>query len=157
VSSPMRELKVRRIESGTVIDHIPPGQALNVLKILGIRGGSDAVVSMVMNVVSRTASKRKDIVKIESRELAPSELEQIAFIAPDATVNIIRDYKVVEKRKVVLPEIARGVLRCANPNCISNTSEPIVSEFVVESTRPIVVRCAYCERTLSGDLADHLL
>ncbi len=157
MSDTMHELKVRRIESGTVIDHIPHGQALNVLKILGIRGGSDAPVSLVMNVVRRAGSGRKDIVKIENRELAPSELQQIAFIAPDATVNIVRDYNVVEKHKVELPKIARGVLKCANPNCISNTSEPILSEFVVESTRPVVVRCVYCERRLSGDLADHLL
>lgn len=157
MSDAVHELKVKRIESGTVIDHIPHGQALNVLKILGIRGGSDAVVSMVMNVESRKGAGRKDIVKIENRELAPSELDQIALIAPEATVNIIRDYTVVEKHKVVLPQMAVGVLRCANPNCISNTSEPIVSEFVVESTYPVVVRCVYCERKLSGDLADHLL
>jgi len=157
VSGAVHELKVKRIESGTVIDHIPPGQALNVLKILGIGGGSDAVVSMVMNVESCKGPGRKDIVKIENRELAPSELDQIALIAPDATVNIIRDYTVVEKHKVVLPKMAVGVLRCANPNCISNTSEPIASEFVVESTHPVVVRCVYCERKLSGNLADHLL
>lgn len=157
MSGAVHELKVKRIESGTVIDHIPPGQALNVLKILGIRGGSDAVVSMVMNVESHKGSGRKDIVKIENRELAPSELDQIALIAPEATVNIIRDYTVVEKHEVVLPRVVMGVLRCANPNCISNTSEPIVSEFVVESEQPVVVRCVYCERKLSGDLADHLV
>ncbi|RLG22905.1 aspartate carbamoyltransferase regulatory subunit [Methanosarcinales archaeon] len=151
----MKELKVKRIESGTVIDHIPPGQAPNVLKILGIRGGSKEVVSMVMNVVGKTG--KKDIVKIENRELAEDELDQIALIAPNATINIIRDYEVVEKYKVTPHDFVEGVVKCSNPNCISNTNEPIVPKFLVERKKPVVLRCMYCERKITEDIAKYLI
>jgi aspartate carbamoyltransferase regulatory subunit len=84
-----RELRVKRITNGTVIDHITAGQALNVLRILGIMDRPEEVVSVVMNVSDR----KKDIVKIEGRELKPEEVDKIALISPDATINIIRDYE----------------------------------------------------------------
>ena len=149
------ELKVKRIRNGTVIDHIPSGQAPTVLKVLGIGGGSEDVVSMVMNVVG--GETKKDIVKIEGRELAAEELAQIALIAPDATINIIRDYEVVEKHGVNLPERVVGVVRCPNPNCISNTNEPIVPELIVAGRFPLVLRCVYCDRRLSEDITSYLI
>ena len=152
-----RELRIPPIRNGTVIDHITPGQALNVLKILGIIGKSDAVVSAVMNVQSKKTHK-KDIVKVEDRELNPHEVDKIALIAPSATINIIRDYKVNKKDKVILPDVVEGVVRCANPNCISNTREPVVSKFTIDkSQRKIRLRCIYCEQTISDNIAEHLL
>ena len=92
------ELRVRSIRNGSVIDHITAGNALNVLRILGITGTTTAIVSVVMNVPSkRLAFGQKDIVKIEDRELVPAEVDKIALIAPQATINIIRDYEVVAK------------------------------------------------------------
>src|SRR5512139_599838 len=105
------ELKVRPIKNGTVIDHIAAGQALNVLKILGIYGTSDASVSVVMNVDSGKLGK-KDIVKVEDRELKEEEVNRIALIAPAASINIIRNYNVIEKRHVDLPTEIVGVVRC---------------------------------------------
>lgn len=152
-----RELRVHPIRNGTVIDHIAPGQALNVLKILGIVGTSDAVVSAVMNVQSKKAHT-KDIVKVEDRELKPHEVDKIALIAPLATINIIRDYKVSKKDKVILPDAVAGVVRCANPNCISNTHEPVISKFTIDKSQSqIRLRCVYCERTISENIAEHLL
>ncbi|HUI39359.1 MAG TPA: aspartate carbamoyltransferase regulatory subunit [Methanothrix sp.] len=151
-----RALRVKPIRNGTVIDHIAGGQALNVLKILGIAGTTDATVSVVMNVESGKLGK-KDIVKVEDRELKEEEVNRIALIAPAATINIIRDYEVVEKRRVDLPEEIVGVVRCQNPSCISNTSEPIRSRMRVKAKNPVLLRCIYCEQPLTDKIADYLI
>jgi len=150
------ELKVRPIKNGTVIDHIAAGQALNVLKILGISGTTDATLSVVMNVGSDKLG-RKDIVKVEDRELMEEEVDRIALIAPAATINIIRDYKVVEKYLVDLPDEIVGVVRCQNPSCISNTSEPIQSRMLVKAKNPVLLRCVYCEQPITERIADYLI
>jgi aspartate carbamoyltransferase regulatory subunit len=150
------ELKVRPIKNGTVIDHIAGGQALNVLKILGISGTTDATVSVIMNVASDKLGK-KDIVKVEDRELKEAEVNRIALIAPDATINIIRDYKVVEKHAVDLPDLIIGVVMCQNPSCISNSSEPIKSRMLVKVKNPVVLRCVYCEQPINEKIADYLI
>ncbi len=151
-----KELKVSPIGNGTVIDHITAGQALNVLKILGIHAGTDAVLSVIMNVRSNKMGK-KDIVKIENRELRREEVDKIALIAPNATINIIRNYEVVEKRKVFLPKVIEGILRCANPNCISNArEEPVVPKFITVSENPPIFRCFYCERIVEN-AAEYLI
>lgn len=138
------ELKVKPIKEGTVIDHIPPGLAFTVLSILGITGKHDSVVSVAINVESKTTGERKDIVKIENKELMKAEIDKIALIAPKATINIIRNYKVAKKDKVKLPDTLKGLLRCPNPNCISNQKEPVSGHSVVESRDPLVVKCHYC-------------
>jgi aspartate carbamoyltransferase regulatory subunit len=150
------ELKVRPIKNGTVIDHIAGGQALNVLKILGISGTTEATVSVVMNVESKKEGK-KDIVKVEDRELKEEEVNRIALIAPHATINIIRDYMVADKRHVDLPDEIVGVVRCQNPSCISNTKEPIESRMLVKAKNPVLLRCLYCEQPLTERIADYLI
>lgn len=150
------ELRVKPIKNGTVIDHIAGGQALNVLKILGISGTTDATVSVVMNVESSKLGK-KDIVKVEDRELKEEEVNRIALIAPDATINIIRDFLVIEKHLVDLPDLIIGVVRCQNPNCISNTEEPIKSRMLVKTKNPVVLRCVYCEQPIIERIADYLI
>jgi aspartate carbamoyltransferase regulatory subunit len=99
---------------------------------------------------------RKDIVKVENRELKPEEVDKIALIAPQATINIIRDLEVVEKHKVYLPKSIEGIIRCANPNCISNVvREPVISKFVTVSEDPLRFRCFYCERMIE-DVSGYL-
>jgi aspartate carbamoyltransferase regulatory subunit len=149
-----KEMRVRRIENGTVIDHITAGQALNVLRILGVSGTTSAVVSVAMNVPSATGSK--DIVKVEDRELEEVEVDRISLIAPNATINIIRDFAVIEKYRVDLPERLEGVLKCVNPNCISNTNEPVISKFLVNK-KPVELRCIYCDQVISEGIAEHLI
>ena len=122
-----RDLKIQAIENGTVIDHITAGQALNVLRILGISSAFRETISFVMNAPG--ARGKKDVVKIEGKELSIEELNRIALISPKATINIIRDFKVIQKNDVVLPSYVEGVVRCTNLNCISNSSEPIKSKF----------------------------
>ena len=123
----MKELKVTPIKNGTVIDHITPGCAIKVLHVLDIPQSTSAVVSVAMNVRSRMG--KKDIVKVENRELDPREVDKIALIAPKATINIVRDYEVVEKHKVHLPDEIIGIVKCSNPTCISNAKEPVQSRF----------------------------
>lgn len=151
-----RDLKIQAIENGTVIDHITAGQALNVLRILGISSAFRATISFVMNAPG--ARGKKDVVKIEGKELSVEELNRITLISPKATINIIRDYEVIQKNKVVLPPYVEGVVRCMNPNCISNSSEPIKSKFsVLESEDGVSLHCLYCEHVISEDIAENLL
>lgn len=145
-----KDIKVKKIKNGTVIDHITAGQALNVLKILGItKEYSKTTVTVAMNVPSKKVGL-KDIVKVEGREIEADELDKISLISPEATINIIRDYVVIEKKKVSLPEMVEGVLKCDNPNCITNY-EAMNSRFTVEKKNPIKLRCIYCERSMGED------
>jgi len=141
----MKELKVQPIKDGTVIDHIPPGNALKVLKILGLTDElPESVISIAINVVGKRG--KKDIVKIENRELKAEEVDKIALIAPNATINIIRNYEVVEKRRVEVPDEVIGIVKCSNPNCITNIREPIKTRFIVKKKQPLKMVCYYCER-----------
>ena len=138
----MKELKIPLIKNGSVIDHITAGNAVKVLHILGIPKGTSSVVSVAMNVKSKMG--KKDIVKVENRELDPLEVDKIALIAPRATINIIRDYNVVEKLEVKLPKVIEAIVKCANPACISNSNEPAAVRFYVESEEPLLLKCHYC-------------
>jgi len=142
----MKELKITPIRNGTVIDHIAAGQALNVLKILGINAKTETVVSVVMNVRSKYIDT-KDIVKLEDRELNPEEVDKIAVVAPKATISIIRGTEVAEKHKVRLPESIEGIIRCSNPNCISNVpQEHCQSKVLTVNDDHPRFRCFYCGR-----------
>jgi aspartate carbamoyltransferase regulatory subunit len=147
----MKEVKISAIKNGTVIDHIRSGMALKVLKILGITEKSvDSTISVAMHVQSKKAGW-KDIVKIEDRELDAQEVNKIALIAPSASINIIRNFNVAEKRRVSLPNVVIGIAKCSNPTCITNSKEPIEpveTEFIVESKDPPRLKCKYCEREI---------
>jgi aspartate carbamoyltransferase regulatory subunit len=152
----MRELKIQPIKNGTVIDHITNGLALEVLKIIGVRElDKDSEISVALHVRSQKLGW-KDIVKVENMELSPRKVNAIALVSPSATISIIREFKVREKRIVDLPERIVGILRCPNPNCITNQREPIESEFEVHRRRPVVLKCIYCER-LVDDFLHHLI
>jgi len=148
-----RELHVSKIRNGTVIDHVTGGQALNVLSILGIDGSEGLGVSVGMNVSSDRLG-RKDVVKVEGRELSQSEVDVISLIAPEATINIIRDYEVVEKNRVDRPDTVIGLLSCPNRNCITTANnEPVETKFTVVDDG---VRCSYCGTIIRDSLADHI-
>ncbi|MEJ2242662.1 MAG: aspartate carbamoyltransferase regulatory subunit [Candidatus Bathyarchaeota archaeon] len=136
-------LRVSKIKDGTVIDHITAGHALDVLRILGITGHVNGVVTVGINVPSKTLGF-KDMVKIEGRELKSEEVDKIALLAPHASINIIRDYKVIDKQLVKLPNMILETVKCANPACVSNSKEPVKSKFYVESEEPLRLRCHYC-------------
>ena len=145
------ELKIRAIENGTVIDHITANKALHILKILGLPDYETKNVTIAMNVSSKEIGM-KDILKIENRELDHEELNQIALIAPKATINIIRDYKPIKKDKIILPERITSIIKCTNPKCITNyENEPITPIFNVINKYPPVVRCHYCEKLIKTE------
>ncbi len=148
------ELKIKAIENGTVIDHITANKALHILKILELPDADTKNVTIAMNVSSKEIG-RKDILKIENRELDHQELNQIALIAPKATINIIRDFQPVKKDKIGLPEKITSIIKCTNPKCITNNkNEPITPIFNVVNEYPPVVRCHYCEKLIKTEDID---
>lgn len=148
------KLKIKAIENGTVIDHITANKSLHILKILGLPDNETQNVTIAMNVSSSEIG-RKDIVKIENRELDHSELSQIALIAPKATINIIRNFEPVKKQKIMLPETITSIIKCTNPKCITNfANEPITPKFNVIEEYPPVVRCYYCEKLIQTEEID---
>ena len=138
--------RVTAIRNGTVIDHIPSGQALRVLEMLGIGGKSSVPVSLVMNVPSKKMGA-KDIIMVEDRELTQTELDRLALVAPDAHVAIIRAYSVAEKLTINLGNEVLNVVRCTFSNCITtNLREPLPHRLKVISRDPLHIRCHYCGR-----------
>jgi len=145
-----KELRVQKIKNGTVIDHISAGNALAVLRILGISGREGNVVSVLVNVPSKRIG-RKDIVKIEGGVVTPIEVDEIALVAPTATINIIRNFVVEKKENVKLPDMVKEILKCPNPSCITKSPEPVKSVFHVERRAPLLLRCYYCGTLLETE------
>ncbi|MEM2315950.1 MAG: aspartate carbamoyltransferase regulatory subunit, partial [Candidatus Nezhaarchaeales archaeon] len=123
-----RELRVQKIKEGIVIDHLRAGTALKILEMLGITGKEGYIITVAMNVPSQKLGT-KDIIKIEGRYLSPSEVSKIALIAPKVTLNVIKDYQVVRKERLILPEEIVGIIKCSNPTCITNHEPQVQSKF----------------------------
>ena len=138
----IKEVKLAPIRNGTVIDHITCGQALNVMKILGVNESNiDSSISIGMHVISAKTTEWKDIIKIEDRELDSKTVDK---------------FYVAEKFTVRLEDHVVGLARCSNPNCITNRGEPVSPEFNVISRHPPQLRCCYCDRILMN-ISDNLL
>lgn len=135
---------VTNIENGTVIDHIPAGRGLKVFEILKLGEVAERSVILI-NTFSKKMG-RKDVIKIENKEIGEKEINKIALLAPNATVSIIKNWEVAEKRKVVLPEVLEDVAKCPNRNCITNSEEFTRTKFLVEKKEPLKLRCWYCEK-----------
>ena len=150
--------RVTAIKNGTVIDHIPAGKSLSVLKMLGIGGDMSNPVSLVMNVPSQKMGG-KDIIKVEDRELTQNELDRLALVAPDASVAIIRAYLVAEKLEINLTDEVVNVARCTFSNCITvNPREPLPHRLIVVNREPLQLRCRYCGKTQDTEaLVDNLI
>ena len=144
------ELLVRRIREGTVIDHIDEGMGLKVLDALQIDGSDGSLITIALNVPSGKF-KKKDIIKVEGRFLKDDDTNKLAVIAPRATINMIKDYRLVEKRRVSLPNEIDRIFRCTNPDCVTNSTEKIESVMDVIDREGRVLRCRYCSRTLDVD------
>ena len=140
---------VQKISDGTVIDHIAAGKALSVLRLLGNPQNRGVTVALVANVGSSKLGK-KDILKVEGVELTDEQIQRLALIAPLASVNIIRSYRVSEKRNAVPPETVRGVLACTGATCVSvREKDSVTSVFSLVSSSPLVYQCKYCGRDLT--------
>lgn len=141
----MKQLKVDAIKNGTVIDHIPAGKGMQVADLINISG--ENIVMIGLSLHSKKVGK-KDIIKIENRELSQEEINSIALIAPSATITIIKDFEVIRKATAEIPESIEGLILCPNPKCITN-SEIIKTKFKVTDEKPLKVRCCYCEKKYS--------
>ena len=136
-----REFKVFKIENGIVIDHIPHWKAIEVMELLGLRERK-SLVTLGIGLNSQKMGQ-KDLLKVEGRELTEQETHRLALVAPDATVNVIRDSQRLEKYKVRLPDQLDRILRCGNAGCITR-HEIVPTRFYTESRSPVRVRCHYC-------------
>ncbi|MCM1452610.1 MAG: aspartate carbamoyltransferase regulatory subunit [Clostridium sp.] len=143
-----KELAVAALRNGTVIDHIPSSALFKAVRILGIEN-LDKAVTIGNNLASGKLGT-KGIIKVADVEFDEKTLNRIAIIAPSAVVNIIREYSVVEKHPVKLPETVVGIVKCANPKCITN-NEPMRTVFHVVGNDPVVIRCHYCNHAVKGD------
>jgi len=141
------ELMVRRIKEGTVIDHIDEGKGIQVLDALRIDGKDGSLITIALNVPSGK-SKKKDIIKVENKFLKDDDTNKIAVIAPKATINIIKNYKLIEKRRVALPNEIDRIFRCSNPDCITNSTEHIESIMDLIDKESMILKCRYCARIL---------
>ena len=135
-------MKIDSIVNGIVIDHIGAGRAMLLYKLLKLDKLQDHSVAMIMNVQSQKMG-RKDIIKVDAD--IDLDLDVIAYVDPHATVNIIRDEKLVEKKAIQLPEKLVNVVKCKNPRCISTTEQELPQVFLLTDRDNAVYRCRYCE------------
>jgi aspartate carbamoyltransferase regulatory subunit len=148
MTSTKKELQVSAIENGTVIDHIPAEYLFQVINILGLDKNSKPV-TFGSNLESKKLGK-KAIIKISDKFFEDDEINKISLIAPNAKLNIIRDYRVAEKREVKTPEKVIGIAKCMNPKCITN-NEQVTTRFNVIKKSPITLKCHYCEKITDHD------
>lgn len=144
-----KTLSVSAIKNGTVIDHIVAGQALKIMRLLRVFDNKQQA-TVGLNLKSKSLGL-KDLIKIENRMLSESEVNDIAIFAPEATVNIIKDFEVSKKFTAKLPKVILEILICPNINCVSRT-EPVTSCFCVEDYgKKIKLSCKYCEKEFDRD------
>lgn len=143
-----RELVVSAIENGTVIDHIPAGEVYKVVKILSLDMYEDEVL-IGTNLSSKKYGK-KGIIKVKNKFFEENDVNKIALIAPNATLIVIKDYEVVEKRKLEIPSTIKQIVKCINPNCITNIEDNIETDFTVVDKDPLKLQCHYCEKTMTN-------
>ncbi len=136
-----REFKVFRIDNGIVIDHLPHWSAYKVLDILGLRG-TDSLVTVGFGLQSDKMGQ-KDLMKVENLTLTAQDVNRIALVAPNATINRIENSEIVDKFKVLLPDRLEGLVRCPNPGCITHT-EPAPARHLTLQRTPLALQCHYC-------------
>ena len=143
-----RELEVSAIANGTVIDHIPADVTFKIVQILNLYNHPGAI-TIVTNLESKTLG-RKGIIKIADRYLTDEEIGRLSVVAPNVTLNIIKDYQIIEKKYVQYPRLIVGVVRCSNPKCITN-HQPVPTKMEVFDEKLKSLRCVYCERVMQQD------
>lgn len=143
-----KELKVSAIKNGTVIDHIPAHNLFKVISLLGL-STIDNQMTFGTNLESQKLG-RKSIIKVADKFFEDDEINKIALVAPQAKLNIIKNYEVVEKKTVAVPDELHGIVKCFNPKCVTN-HQPIETRFTVVNRLPLGLKCHYCEKVTSED------
>ncbi len=148
-----KELKVSAIENGTVIDHIPSQSVFQVIRILNL----DNIPNQIMigtNLESQKLGK-KGIIKVSNKYFESEEINKIALVAPSASLIVIKDYTVVYKAKVEIPDKIKKIVRCINPNCITN-HENIPTKFMVIDKVDLRLQCHYCEKVTKKEVMNFI-
>ena len=143
-----KELQVAALENGTAIDHIPSCQLFKVASLLGL-DKMDNTITIGNNLHSNKMGS-KGMIKIADKFFKEDEINRIALVAPNVMLNIIRDYEVVEKKTVVLPDELIGLVKCNNPKCITN-NEPMATRFHVIDKEKGTIKCHYCDRKINKE------
>jgi len=141
--SKAKQLSVSAIKNGTVIDHIPAKNLFKVISILAL-DKFDHQITFGTNLYS-TKLGQKAIIKVSEKTFVGDEINRIALVAPEARLNIIKDYEVVEKKVVEAPDEIIGIAKCVNPMCITN-NEDVLTRFTVIKKSEISLKCHYCEK-----------
>lgn len=141
------KLQVAALENGTVIDHIPSELVFQIVDLLGLKN-LDSSVTIGYNLVSQKIG-RKGIIKIADKFFTDEEISRLSIVAPNVVLNIIKDYEVVEKKTVIIPNELHGIVCCHNPKCISN-NEPMASFFHVIDKEQRLLKCHYCEKEMKA-------
>lgn len=139
-------LQVSALCNGTVIDHIPADKLFAVVNLLDIQSMSNNV-TIGFNLESKKLGK-KGLIKVADRFFTDDEVSKISVVAPNVVLNTIRNYKVVEKREVKMPDELRNIIRCNNLNCITN-NEPMDTRFYVSNRKTHTLKCCYCEKEVN--------
>lgn len=138
-----KERLVAAIENGTVIDHIPSEKTYEVVNILGLQN-LETIVTIGYNYLSKKLG-HKGIIKIENKFFTNEEISKLSVVAPNVILNVIRNYEVVEKKKVETPDELKGIIRCNNPKCVTN-NEPMKTVFNVIDKSNGIIKCHYCDK-----------
>ena len=147
------KLQVEAIQNGSVIDHIPAQQGIKILKFFKLAQANEKItVGLNLN---KKNGQRKDLIKVENTFISDEQANQLALFAPDATINQIKNFNVVNKFKVQLPEAFVGVLVCPNSNCISH-NEPVQTKFYVNKRNELKLKCHYCEKSFDSSFFNEL-
>lgn len=145
----MKELIVNALDNGTVIDHIPSASLMQVARILKLDDSSSTVI-MGMNLESSKMSS-KGLIKVKDTYFQPQEINKISLVAPQATLTIIENYDVKEKRIVEVPDEVVGLIQCPNPKCITN-HEIVTTHFhVINKVPTLKLQCHYCEKVIGKE------
>jgi aspartate carbamoyltransferase regulatory subunit len=143
-----KQLIVSAIKNGTVIDHIPAQNLFKVISILKLEN-IDNQITFGTNLESKKLGS-KAIIKIADKYFLDEEINKIALVAPQAKLNIIRDYEVIEKRVVEVPDSISGIVKCVNPKCVTNF-ENVTTKYTVVSKSEVALKCRYCEKITHQD------
>ncbi len=148
-----KKLQVEAIQHGSVIDHIPAQQGVKILKFFKFTQTNEKI-TIGLNLPTHNG-KSKDLIKVENTFISDAQANQLALFAPNATINQIKDFKVVNKFQVQLPSSFIGVLSCPNSNCISH-NEPVKTQFYVNNNSELKLKCHYCEKSFSRSFFNEL-
>ena len=144
-----KQLKVAALCNGTVIDHIPSEQVFKVVSIFRLENNKNQI--FIGNNLDSKLLGTKGIIKISDKFLCEDEINKIALIAPEAKINIIKNYQVVEKRQPILPDEIKEIIRCVNPMCITNNQPATTRFYVISDEGRIFLKCHYCEREITRE------